>query len=160
MTYADVEKAREANRLKQARHRERVKGVTERGVTPQGVTTHLERSWRGVAKAQAEGTLEAIVKGVVAKGHGGLVRWGCSGPLLQDVASVFLGAKALPEDADVMGPMADEFTDEELEAHRKVRERANVLVIGKLPKAQQDELYRGLAQSYGRRGIPIGVSDV
>jgi hypothetical protein len=48
--------------------------------------------------------------------------------------------------------MADEFTDEELEAHRKVRERANVLVIGRLPKAQQDELYRGLQSGYTRRG--------
>ncbi len=152
MTYADVEKAREANRLKQARHRERVKGVTERGVTPQGVTTHLERSWRSVAKAQAEGSLEAIVRGVVAKGHGGLVRWGCSGPTFQEIASVFFGAKALPADADVMGPMADEWLPEELEAHRKVRERANVLVIARLPKALQDELYRGLQAGYSHRG--------
>jgi hypothetical protein len=65
---------------------------------------------------------------------------------------VFFGAKSLPEDADVTGAMADEFSEEEMAAHARVRSRVNTLVIGKLPKAQQDELYRGLAATYGRRG--------
>ncbi|MCK9601048.1 MAG: hypothetical protein M0R06_18545 [Sphaerochaeta sp.] len=147
--YADKEKRREYAREAMRKKRGYNKGdVTPEGVIPEDVipSSHLERSWRSVARAQADGTLGAIVKGVVEKGHGGLVRWGCSGPTFQEIASVFFGGKNLPEDADVMGPMADEFTDEEMAAHAKVRNRQNVLVIARLPKSQQDELYRGLGR--------------
>lgn len=126
-----------------------VMDVTPKDVIPD---SHLARSWKSVAEAQAEGKLEAIVRGVVAKEHGGLVRWGCSGPLFQEIAEVWYAPKALPDDADVMGPMAEEFLPEELARFEKVRGRKNTLVIARLPQAQRDELYRGLQASYSRRG--------
>lgn len=151
MTYADPEKRREYAREAMRKKR----GITTEGITaPVDVIpdSHMARSWKSVAKMQGENPegLRKIVMGVVEKGHGGLVRWGASGPVFQDIGQVFFGAKPLADDADQTGPMADEFSSEEVKVFAEKRARQNVLVISRLPQAQRDELYRGL--QVGKRG--------
>jgi len=105
MPYADKEKQREANRKAQAKRRGYDKAVTPEvavDVTPlSGMDAHMRRSWESVARCwveDKEGMRRLIgplaKKEMEARKNGGdetyIVRWGCFGPTLGEIAEVFL----------------------------------------------------------------------
>ncbi len=163
MSYKDPEKQKEYQREKQKKYRERrsnavvtpgevvtptstnkvvtrpAEVVTRTPLPLEGMEPHLAQSWRSVAELQASDPdkLRRIVAGVVEKGHGNVVWWGCFGPSFNQIAEVFLGMHPKGEDYGV--PYGEPTFPVVVPVRRK-----SELVISQLPDEQVHSLYTRL----------------